>query len=42
MKNLLTCNLNKQANRPNYTSTISVYDCAEQEYYYEILYSIES
>lgn len=42
MKNLLILNLNKQVNKPNYTSTISVYDCVEQEYYCEILYSIDS
>lgn len=42
MPNLLTYNLNKQVNKPNPTSTISVYDCAEQRYYYEILYSLES
>jgi len=42
MKKLLVVNLNKQINKFNYTSTISAYDCPEQEYYFEILYLLKS
>lgn len=42
MKNLLVVNLNKQINRVNHTSAIFAYDCPEQEYHFEILYSLKS